>query len=80
MREAAEGRSGRWVVCVFAQDTRTLTYMMNAHRFVQRCPLKVAQPRTAPVLMDGFLPSGDEHAVLHLGSELSGHEELAQGG
>ena len=54
------------------------TYLMSAHRFVQ--PLKVAQPRTAPVLMDGFLPSGDEHAVLHLGSELSGHEELAQGG
>ena len=56
------------------------THVPDDERASIRAALKVAQPRTAPVLMDGFLPSGDEHAVLHLGSELSGHEELAQGG
>ena len=30
--------------------------------------------------MDGYGPSGDEQAVLHLGDELSGQEELAQAG
>ena len=30
--------------------------------------------------MDGYGPSGDGQAVLHLGDELSGQEELAQAG